>query len=211
MKYLALIVLALLQIGASGWLIADRECVLAKGQEVKFVTRPADPYDPFRGRYVALSFQAEAYESESDLKLPYRVPLYAVFEVDADGYASVSTIQQEPPTDESAIYVKLESWWFSGSTSPRLSVTDAPKTDEKVPERYRYNLRLPFNRYYMNENAAPDAENRYRQANRPGNADSEAQMTRDNYLTVRILNGRAVAEQLFIEGKPIEQLLGETK
>jgi uncharacterized membrane-anchored protein len=67
MKYWILAVVVLLQLGVVGRMIFHREDVLIHGREVKFVTRPVDPVDPFAGRYVALRFEAETFDTSEGI------------------------------------------------------------------------------------------------------------------------------------------------
>lgn len=51
------LVLALLQIGFLGWIIAERAAILRNGQEVLLKVEPVDPRDLLRGDYVFLSYE----------------------------------------------------------------------------------------------------------------------------------------------------------
>jgi len=55
---------------------------------------------------------------------------------------------------------------------------------------------LPFDRYYMEETASPKAERTYWEHNRRGQA------YRTTYASVRIWNGDAVLENLFVDDQP---------
>ncbi len=60
-------------------------------------------------------------------------------------------------------------------------------------------LRLPFDRFYMNEEDASAAETAYRRhSNRK---------KRDAYVAVRVLNGFAILEDLLVGGVPINEFL----
>ena len=61
-------------------------------------------------------------------------------------------------------------------------------------------LLLPFDRYYLNEKLAPAAERAYREAN-----------TREapTYVSIRVRNGSAVLEQLFIDNQTVQRYLAE--
>ena len=64
-----------------------------------------------------------------------------------------------------------------------------------------YHVILPFDRYYMEESQAPEAELAYREHSRG--------KTGDTYITVRVLYGMAVIEDLYVDGKPIREFLKE--
>lgn len=64
-------------------------------------------------------------------------------------------------------------------------------------------LDLSLQRYYMEERAAPVAEKIYRQRNQGGKKDA--------YITVRIKDGFAVIEGLYVGGRRIEDVVKDVK
>lgn len=155
------------------------ETVLKDGKVFKFQTRPVDPYDAFRGRYVALGFTQES----APLTDPSRLPesgqrLCALVENDTNGFARIKGLVFERPPAGDYINVKIRY-----AVSPTNVL-----------------IQLPFDRYYMNEKLAPAAETAYREHSRRGGQ-------QDAYVTVRVQNGRAVIEELYVAGKPIREFL----
>ena len=69
--------------------------------------------------------------------------------------------------------------------------------DVVIAARRGGRLHFPFDRYYMEEKAAPEAEAAYRDNSEHQNA----------YASVRILNGHAAIEELYIDNKPIREFL----
>jgi uncharacterized membrane-anchored protein len=63
------------------------------------------------------------------------------------------------------------------------------------------NVELPLDRFYMNEKMAPKAERAYIDNSRAGN--------RNAYILVKVRDGDAVIEDLFMDGKPVVQYLRE--
>ena len=53
------ILVAIVQISFSASMIINREITLKSGKQFKFRTAPVDPYDAFRGRYVALTLEED--------------------------------------------------------------------------------------------------------------------------------------------------------
>ncbi|HET8883065.1 MAG TPA: GDYXXLXY domain-containing protein [Solimonas sp.] len=65
----------------------------------------------------------------------------------------------------------------------------------------RATLVLPFDRYYLNERLAPAAERAYREvSNSPAPA----------YVSIRVRDGAAVLEQLFIDNQTVQRYLART-
>ena len=59
------VTVAFLQLLIPIQMITSRERILDKGTLYKFRTRPVDPYDAFRGKYVALSIDYELTSKET--------------------------------------------------------------------------------------------------------------------------------------------------
>ena len=74
---LILICFIVLQLLVPGYLVFRNYDTLGTGESYKFIVRPYDPYDPFRGRYVALNPDEWTYYS------------YAVLGRDSQGYAMI--------------------------------------------------------------------------------------------------------------------------
>lgn len=201
MKRLILILAALAQIAVIGWMIGRHEYTLAHGTPVKFIAAPTDPEDPFRGRYVALRLETD-YTTSTELALPYGSRPWASLELDADGYARITNLSAGKPAGKLALHVK--SFWSGWDHEE--------KEDGKEPTRTCiYHCTFDFDRYYMNEKAAPEAEIRYRELTRRTNDQSDETTRRKNYLLVRILNNEGVAEELYLDNQPVEELLAGSR
>jgi len=86
--------------------------------------------------------------------------------------------------------------------------TKPPADEPYITMRARYasgktvHLDLPYDRYYMNERLAPAAERAYREHTRGAK--------RDAYAVVKVMNGFAVIDDLYVGGVPIvEYIRGE--
>ncbi len=153
---------------------------LLTGTVHKFNMRPVDPEDPFRGRYVALDFaqrSAPIRANEDSLTLPKK--LFAILTVDTAGFTLVEQLQREKPADGEYITVDITHRNWGDTVSSTWNVA----------------FDFPFTQFYMTEKLAPIAEVIYRREVRETNSDS--------YLAVRILNGHAVIEELYLNGIPI--------
>ncbi len=155
------------------------ETVLAKGKVFKFKTQPVDPYDPFRGRYVALSFELESAPLIDKRRSPEPgESMFALIAIDVNGFARIKGLTFERPPKDDCLGIEVR---YCQSPTNVL-------------------IRLPFDRYYMNEKQAPAAETAYRKHSQRGGK-------QDAYATVRVHNGRAVIEDLYVADKPIREFL----
>jgi len=171
-KHIAIIILALIQLAVPSWMISSSEDILKDGEQFKFKTAPVDPYDIFRGRYVALAMEQDRVAVEDEFWVEVGQNVYLGIENDDQGYAQVTSAHLRRP--EGGSYIKASSRYVA---------------------KNQLFFRLPFDRYYMNEKKAPRAEKLYRDTNRE---------KRDAHVVVRVLNGKALIEALYIDGKSVE-------
>lgn len=141
--------LALIQIVKPILTIIRYETILNNGRQFRFKTQPVDPYDAFRGRYVALGIEENKTPLPKDLELRYFQRVYVLIKEDDKGFAKISGLSVEHPKGDDYIQARVN--FFSS---------------EEV------NLILPFNRYYMEEKLAPAAEKAYREHNIRGTQDA---------------------------------------
>lgn len=158
--------------------IVKYERVLLKGRAYKFKTRPVDPVDAFRGRYVQLDFELRG-RAPSGMTDIYRHDAYAALGENAAGFAEVRELSETPPAQGD--WVKVEMLWFEDGSNRIVHV------------------QAPFSQFFMNEKLAPEAEKAYRQLNRRG--------TTNVWAVVRVLNGKGVIENLMFDGMPAMQYL----
>jgi len=162
-------------------MIVQREITLRRGVPVKFKVAPVDPYDALRGRYVLLRFEAcrnpVKMAQEDAVRRRARLRrgerVYAVLRVDDSGFAKIVEVRRRPPKE--GLYVA--AW-----------VRYAPQDGAVV-------LRLPFEHFYMDEYRAPRAEDLLRRRT--------AREQHPAYVVVRVLRGRAVLEDLYVDDRPI--------
>ena len=192
----ALTALSIAQLGVSGWSIVRYETILSSGTPYKIRAAPVDPADAFRGRYVTVqpsiritpSLWAEKKAILDQVQYG-RQPAYVKLAIDAEGFARAAEIVAEAPREGD--YLEIAGVW--PIWTPR---TDDPGKSELTG----YTLRFSFDRYYMNEAAAPAAQRRYVQAV-PQARNASA------WLAVRVRNGAAVIEGLFVGGVAIEDIV----
>ncbi len=170
------LLLAITQIAMPTSRILHKEYILHSGSVYSFATRPVDPYDIFRGRYVALSFEKVLVSVPKGVQCTEGQTVYGLIAEGEDGFAFFSEARMERP--EKGDYLQ--------------TVADVCFMDQVL-------LKLPFSRYYLDEDLAPEAEKAYERASRTGSQKA--------YVTVRVANGKAVLEELYIEGQPVRVYL----
>ena len=157
-------------------MIIKREAVLKNGEQFKFKTAPVDPYDAFRGRYVALRIAEDNIPDSQDVRLSSGQIVYAHIATDEQGFAKLVAVTLSKPRGVPYIQAKVRY-----------------VSEDKVL------LDLPIDRYYMEEKSAPAAERAYRKYSRRDKQDA--------YVLVRIKDGFAVIESLYVAGQKIEELV----
>ncbi|MBI9101233.1 MAG: GDYXXLXY domain-containing protein [Spirochaetales bacterium] len=160
---------AAVQLFLSVSMVIDRENILRRGSLHKFHTEPVDPYDPFRGKYVALEINGSVKTSDY-MKYEEGEKVFVVLKKDADGFSSLSEIAERKPDGNDFIRLKIDQI-NNGEIS----------------------FHIPFDRYYIDEDYAEEAETAYW----TGIGENSA------YIEVRILKGRAVLRELFFADKPV--------
>lgn len=172
-----LAVVAAGQLAIPAYMIHRQETTLREGRPYKFKTAPVDPYDAFRGRYVALRFEQDHAPWRGTNQTSYRVKAYALVEEGADGFAVVRGVFPTPPVPGD--YLKVQ-------------VNYAEPTNSVY-------FMMPFDQYYMEETQAPKAERAYRDNNRRTNVNT--------YAVVRVKDGYSALEELYLNGMPMREFL----
>jgi len=178
------------QFGVLTYSIVLHELTLRLGTVCRFQTMPVDPFDAFKGRYVALNFTELSQGVIVDNEIKPVKWCYLQIGTNSNGLAVVEHVALT--NNLPSPYLKVR---FSCCYPDRVRGKDQWIEIRK----YRVRFDLPFDRYYMPERLAPQAEEAYRQANRSGRRDAAA--------VVRIWKGKAVIEDLEIEGVPIRDFL----
>lgn len=166
-----LIVLFAIQLAIPGYMIFEQNQILTEGTAYKFKTRPIDPYDPFRGRYVTLSYAAdqEVIPVMEGSNIESEDWVYALVGVDDDGYAVLEVLTDVKP-EEGQDYLYLETFYrgYDGG----------------------FLVSLPFDRYFASEENAPKIESAVWRRQR--------EQVEDVYAKIRILNGKGTIEDLYV-------------
>lgn len=162
------------QLSIPAWMIYRREKTLREGEVFLFQTRPVDPYDAFRGRYVALDFAARSFSNDQQgVVFKRKQKVYGELGVDADGFAVITALHEKPPG------------------KPSIRVVVLSQGDNTAW------LRFPMDRYYLEESMAPEAERLYMQHSRANSTNTFAVVRILNAFPViedLVINGKPVME-----------------
>ncbi len=157
--------------------IWTHEQVLTQGTLIKLKCSAPDPYDPLRGRYLAVRPEQRDASVPAGMKLQRGMQVYVTLTTGADGLATLSSLSLTPPT--SGEYLRLKSSYVYGDKA---------------------NIDWPFDRFYLNEKLAPEADKWFAE---------NIRSAKGIIAEVRVLNGRAVLEDLSFDGKPFREILKE--
>ena len=181
MRRIAIIVFVLVaaaQLAVPASIVWKRGRTLAYGRVWKFKTEPIDPEDAIRGRYVALRLAAEKGLQQPGPSREFKPEtlLYATLKEDAEGFARVDKLSATNVAGDDVLRVEM-GYWADGWQR----------------------IKFPFDRLWVAEKIAPQAEQAYRDNSRRGKENA--------FVTVRVRNGDAALEQLYIDNQPLVEYL----
>lgn len=182
LRLVLFVIVAFVQLAVAGGAIYTSELALRTGQAYRFRIQPVDPVDAFRGRYVAIRFAIDRAPVADDFELRRGKHVFVPIEVDADGYAVLGVAELDPPPR--GAYLRLRA----GVVAP-----------DDEGNRHVW-VSMPFGRFYMDEDLAPEAERAVWGGPRG---------RREASVSVRIRNGVGVIEELYIDDIAIHQWLAE--
>jgi uncharacterized membrane-anchored protein len=178
------VAVAVVQLAVPVCQIRKYEDILRTGAVYRFRTAPVDPYDAFRGRYVALNYADTVAMLRRGEKFENRAPAYVTLQKDQAGFVQFGEISRVPPVQGD--YLRVEYLYTSNG-----SVTKA-------------HFRLPFDKFFMEETKAPQAEAAYWKHGNRRNREGDP-----TYVIVRVKAGRGVIQDLYIKDKPIRDFLAD--
>lgn len=173
--------LLVLQLWVPASVIFQKEDVLANGKSYRFKTAPVDPNDFLRGKYVALQFDENKMASGSTQQFKVGEEVNVLLMNDEAGFARIHSISRGRVSNGKDYIRTVIS-----------SVTAGPG--------FIY-VSWPFERFYMDEFKAPLAETAYNQL--------RTDSTNISYALVRVKDGNAVLENVFINDQPIDVYITE--
>lgn len=164
-----------------GKMIFDSERVISDGTVFKFKTQPIDPSDPFRGKYVTLNFEANRIILPDSSDWQPGEEVFITFTADSAGYATAEIISRDEPTAEPFLRTTVN---YASNYPP-----------------YEVTFNLPFDRFYLEESKASEAEQIYWQSQR-----DSSQVA---YGLVSMGSGTAVLKDVMINDRSIVELVNE--
>lgn len=178
------ILVALAQLLVPVKMILDREEVLNSGKEFKFKTSPIDPSDPFRGKYIVLNFDEDQYEEKQARIWNRGETIYVLFTTDHTGFAKIESVSKKAPSlNEDFLKTQVSYIHYSDST--------------------KITINFPFNRFYMEESKAYEAEKIH--------ITSSRDTSHETYASVYIKNGDAVLKDVLIDEVSIVEIVRKSQ
>ena len=174
----AFVLMVLAQLYVPANMIIDARRILTEGNEFKFKTAPIDPADPFRGKYIVLNFNASSAKVYDAAEWNTGDRVFVTLTTDSAGYAKIHDITAYPPPDTDD-YVKADIQYIVQDTVSYVSVS------------------YPFDRFYMEESKAFDAELAYNE--------SAMDTNQIAYALVAVKKGEAAIKNVFINGLTIRE------
>lgn len=173
--------------------------VLNNGKLYKFKPIARDPFDPFRGKFLRINYETNGIPTNFDFKEKERV--YVSIGTDDAGFAFFEEAFKFPPKGKD--YIETTIAWAGFGSERRIQMIermDDPNfdlSDEDVRETV--NIEIPDNmgKYFINEDDALKAE---RALIREGE---------NAYIAVKILDGEARMEEIFIFDQPLLEFIAK--
>ncbi len=151
---------------------------LKGGKEFLFRVEAFDPYDMFRGNYLAIRFKEKSVESLKNFEENEGEYAYVTIDEDENGFAYFSDISIEKPAEKSNYYKTIIDNVWKRYDNDRI---------------YEYSINTPT-RYYMNENKSLNAEKVY-------NENLE-----NTYVKVRVKDGKMVIVGVYVNDVLIDSI-----
>jgi len=183
MKYIIIILFVIMVIAQ--WfvplsMIIGQENIITEGKVFKFKTAPVDPSDPFRGKYITLQFEASAFPVDSSLHLDRNEKIYVTIKEDTNGFAAIQSVSKQIPSNTMDFIEAKTSFMMSDTV---------------------VNIRYPFDRFYLEESKASEAEKAYWEAARDS--------TQIAYALVAVSNGKTAIKDVIVNDKSVTELVKE--
>lgn len=161
-RLLLFVAAAILQLAAPLYMAWHWENILQTGETFYWQTAPVDPYDAFKGRYMALRFQQATVPRPDYTDWHYGQTAYVSLDRDSQNHAYISGISRSIPPHTAYLQVKIS-----------------------YIQDNMIHVELPFQRYYLPESLSTAAETAYRK--QAGAATVAAVRIKDGYGVIEQL------------------------
>lgn len=115
--------------------IWTHEQTLANGTLIKLKCTAPDPYDPLRGRFLAVRPEQREASLPEGMKVERGMHVFATLTTGADGLATITHLSLTPPA--TGDFIRLKTGYVYDSKA---------------------SIEWPFDRFYINEKLAPEAD-----------------------------------------------------
>lgn len=168
---LLFVLLCMVQLGVIGSSIWRYERIVKEGEVYFFNVLPLDPYDAFRGRYVTLRFENANKAPATDT---------TTVEGLSKAYAMLEHAKEGDRINEVRFHKPASGDFLEVNAYP-------PLLTQKTNATNLVHFSLPFDRFYLREDKAPQAEKLLRQ-----------QSGVKVRAKLRVLEGKGVIEDLMV-------------
>ncbi|WP_298364333.1 GDYXXLXY domain-containing protein [uncultured Lutibacter sp.] len=165
-------------------MILNNEDILNTGKIYKFKTAPIDPSDPFRGKYINLNFEENRFNYKKENNWVRNEDIFVVINTNKDGFATITNVVKEKPLNNNVDFIEAKVQYIYTN-----------ENDTHITIKY------PFDRFYMEESKAKNAEDAYREYLKDKN--------NITYALVAIKNGQTVLKDVFINEKNMKTIVEE--
>lgn len=158
-------------------MVYETEDTRIHGKRFRFETQPIDPTDPFRGKYITLNYTLSTYETNTT-GWEDEMDVYVTVASDTNEIARMVEVSHTPPENTTS-YFKAK---VDGHNANTLFIS------------------FPFERFYLEESKAADAETLYNDNNRDENR-------KPAYAEVYILSGKTYLTDVKIDGESVVDIV----
>lgn len=170
--FLIFVLVAAIQLSIPAQMILNQETILKTGTPYKFKTQPVDPSDPFKGKNINLNYEIDSFNTTDSL-WERNEPIFVYLITDSLGFAKIDTVSRNILADNNNDYVKAKAQWYRNYSNDLT-------------------IQFPFNRYYMDETKAYDAEVTVRSR-------QQDSLPNNTFALVYVENGEAVLNDVLID------------
>lgn len=155
------------------------EDTLAQGTLIKLKCAAPDPYDPLRGRFLAVRPEQQSVDLSPGTQFENNIPAYGILTTGPDGLATITSLSHTPPPNGDYLKITVNTTYLASNASA-ASIT------------------WPFERFYINEKLAPEADVWFAE-----NIRSDQGIIAE----VRVHKGRAVLADLTLNNQSFRDIL----